>query len=121
MSTINVMKLHAELEKAGIPIEGVSSSGRIDFLPAATDEQKVQAEAILAAHDPNTLLKVDQVQADAKGQATAIPNWAIWTEQQAVDWISANVTDLASARQVLLAMVRMLVALRNQTWPDLQA
>lgn len=52
MSTINVTKLHAELEKAGIPIEGVSSDGRIDFLPTATDKQQAQAAAILAAHDP---------------------------------------------------------------------
>lgn len=52
MSAINVTKLHAELEKAGIPIEGVSSSERIDFLPTATDKQKAQAAAILAAHDP---------------------------------------------------------------------
>ncbi len=52
MKEINVTKLHGELEKAGIPIEGVSSSGRIDFLPTATDEQKAQAAAILAAHDP---------------------------------------------------------------------
>ncbi len=52
MKEINVTKLHAELEKVGIPIEGVSSDGRIDFLPTATEEQKAQAAAILAAHDP---------------------------------------------------------------------
>jgi hypothetical protein len=52
MTLVNPTKLHAELEQAGIPIEGVSSDGRIDFLPAATDEQKTQAAAIVAAHDP---------------------------------------------------------------------
>lgn len=49
---INVTKLHAELVKAGIPIDGCASDGRIDFKPEATEEQKGVAQAILANHDP---------------------------------------------------------------------
>jgi hypothetical protein len=52
MKEINPTKLHAELEQAGIPIEGVSSDGQIDFSPTATAEQKMQAAVILAKHDP---------------------------------------------------------------------
>ncbi|MCZ7554512.1 hypothetical protein FBQ96_09185 [Nitrospirales bacterium NOB] len=52
MNEINPTKLHAELEKAGIPIEGVSSDGRIDFLPIATAEQMALADEILKRHDP---------------------------------------------------------------------
>jgi hypothetical protein len=117
----NVSKLMTELLKAGLPVDGVDSNGKIDWSVEPTPEQVQQAEDIKLAHNPDTLLPVDQVQADAKGQAAAVPNWATWTEQQAVDWINANVTNLASAKQVLIAMARMLVALRNQTWPDLQA
>lgn len=50
----NLSKLDAELRAAGIPIDGVSGTtvGRIDYRPEATREQRKQAAAILAAHDP---------------------------------------------------------------------
>jgi hypothetical protein len=50
--TINVAKLHQELVSAGIPIDGVSSNGRIDFQITATEAQRARAQAILLAHDP---------------------------------------------------------------------
>jgi len=49
-----------------------------------------------------------------------IPGWASWTEAQAVAWIEANVTDLASAKAALTAMARLLVALRNKQFPELE-
>ena len=49
---INVAKLDAELKSAGIPIDGCSSNGRVDFRPEATEAQRLQAEAIVAAHNP---------------------------------------------------------------------
>lgn len=55
----------------------------------------------------------------AKTAAKAIPNWATWNETQAVNYIQTNVTDLASARTVLIALAKMVVALRDDTWPDL--
>jgi len=48
----NISKLDHEIRQAGIPIEGVSSDGRIDFLPSATQAQKDQAATILSAHNP---------------------------------------------------------------------
>lgn len=45
---INIQKLQFELTQAGIPIFGVSSDGRIDFKPEATDIQKKQAQDIMA-------------------------------------------------------------------------
>jgi hypothetical protein len=36
------------------------------------------------------------------------------TPQQAVNWIDANVTDLASAKTALKLMARMLIVLRDQ-------
>lgn len=49
---INISKLHKELEQAGIPIHGVSSDGRIDFKPEATQAQRDQAKQIVSNHDP---------------------------------------------------------------------
>ena len=55
----------------------------------------------------------------AKAQAKNIPGWAAWDEAQAVSYVMDNVTDLASAKTVLVTMAKMLVALRDETWPDL--
>lgn len=73
------------------------------------------------------------VQANAKVQASAIPNWATWTEAEALAWHDTNianalpVANLAAANVVLdrlatenRALVRMVIALRNQVWSDLQ-
>ncbi len=49
---VNTTKLHYEIKLAGIQINGVSSSGKIDFKPEATNEQKLQAQEILANHKP---------------------------------------------------------------------
>lgn len=74
------------------------------------------------------------VEAGAKTQAASIPNWATWTEAQALAWHDANIgnaiapiANLADAKAVLAqvaaenrALVRMVLALRNKTFSDLQ-
>lgn len=75
----------------------------------------------------------DTVLANAKAQAAAIPSWATWTEAEALAWHDTNITNalpvanLAAANAVLdklatenRALVRMVIALRNQLYPDLQ-
>ncbi len=65
--------------------------------------------------------EVTYVEDAAKTDAASIPNWATWDETQALDHIDANVIDLASARVVLKAFARLLVALRDSQWPNLTA
>jgi hypothetical protein len=48
----NVTKLTNELNKAGIPIHGCASDGRIDYKDEVTDEQKTLAETIKTNHNP---------------------------------------------------------------------
>lgn len=132
MANIRLSKLAKELKD--LPVESVTS-GRgaiqhaevepgvyedviIDYAPEATAQDEIDAEAIKAAHDPTDYEAI--VKAGADAQAANIPGWASWTEQETLDWIEANVTDLASAKQALKAMSRMIVALRNKTWPELQ-
>ncbi len=43
----------------------------------------------------------------------ALPGWATWTAEEAMAWVDANVTDLASAKVVLKALARMVVYLRD--------
>lgn len=84
-----------------------------------------------AAYD--ALAAAETVQANAKVQAQNIPNWASWTEAEALAWHDANianalpVANLSSANTVLArleqenrALIRMVIALRNQAWSDLQ-
>jgi len=86
---------------------------------------------------------------ESEGKAAAIPGWATWTEQEAVAWYAENVTNLidaipdidslsntaytsnakaiASQMQDIIAaqalvignMARMLLALRDKSWPNL--
>lgn len=94
-------------------------------------------DTIIAAHNPAILTPQQQqavVQASAKTQAAAIPNWATWDEAQVLTWFDTNITNalpaanLAAANVVLgnmataqRAMARMIVALRNAQYPDLQS
>jgi len=86
-----------------------------------TPDQATLDQALLDARDAAQEQREDElIQEGAEDQVAAIPNWAGWTEQQATGWIDENVTDLASAKQALRAMARLLVALRNERWPNLQ-
>lgn len=86
----------------------------------------------------------------AKGKVAAIPSWASWTEDEALAWHDTNIADplttvpdidgltaqqfqanvqaiMALYQDVLAmietenrALVRMALALRNETWPGLE-
>lgn len=51
-----IIALDNQLRKAGIPIHGCSSDGRIDFKPEATKSQKAQAQSIVDGFDWNELV-----------------------------------------------------------------
>jgi len=69
--------------------------------------------------DMEKFARINDRRDNAKVNAKAIPNWAGWDEDQATSYIDSNVTDLASAKTVLKAMARMIIALRDSKWPDL--
>lgn len=135
----NYERLQIELD-AGLALAqgtaraGSDSGGHYCDVPDNTLLSAVQA--IVNTHNPATLTseqQVSQVQESAKTQVQAIPSWASWTEAQVLAWFDTNVANLlpavnlAEANTIMQnmataqrAMVRMLVALRNETWPDLQ-
>ena len=49
---INVKLLYYELKQASLPVEGVSSDGRIDYSRELTAQEQSTADAVVAAHDP---------------------------------------------------------------------
>ena len=72
------------------------------------------------AEESRSAQQAEAVQDSAKTQAATIPAWAAYTESEALAYIDTNVTDLNSALVVIRALTRMVIALRNERWPDLQ-
>ena len=90
------------------------------------------------------------VQDGAEAQAGNIPNWATWTEAQALAWLQTNVVDILDAvpdiegltptawtnnsqnivgqfqdvittqTTVIISLARMIIALRNKSFPGLE-
>jgi len=134
----NAPKFHARLVELGLQIEGVTdcvSTGggvvEVDFIEPPTQAQIDLVAAELAAHDP--VDHAAQVAEAALSQAASIPQWAHWTEAQALAWHDENIaarlpiSNLSQANAVLAAMntelralVRLYVALRNRFFPGLQ-
>ncbi len=92
-------------------------TAQIDITP---DENTLNQALIDLAASQQVQADIDIVQSNAKTQAANIPNWATWTETETLAYIDTNVTDLASAKVVIRAMARMIIALRNQEWPELE-
>jgi hypothetical protein len=55
----------------------------------------------------------------ARDEAALASTLRTVTPQQAVDYIESNVTTLASAKAAMKLMVRVLVAMRDEIWPDM--
>jgi hypothetical protein len=51
------------LKKAGLPVEGVSSSGRIDYSRELTASEIKSSETLIKAHDPSPAAKDMRIQA----------------------------------------------------------
>jgi hypothetical protein len=85
---------------------------------------QAQIQATIDAHVPDPLYFTRDVelkrQMDAEASVASIPNWATWTETEALAWFDANVVDAPTAIQVERALVRLVLALRNKNWPNLE-
>ena len=95
-----------------------------EFPPAPP--QDFQKRIVIEAHQesgtiilPGAPWIIDDVSVEqlpderAADEFVALPGWATWTGEQAAAWIEENVTDLVSAKTVLTAMARAIVALRD--------
>lgn len=138
------MSLDSELKAAGLPVNGTAIEGQtVLFTRPLTDGSNGsinEVEIYESIVNPAAYRK-----SLAMGAAAQIPNWAHWTESQVLDWFQTNIeTPLAAPipanpmtvqqiRAVLVAIVsilgamvtamkamaRMIVALRDETWPNL--
>jgi hypothetical protein len=129
--------LDRDMRAAGIPIDGLAwlsdtQQVRVDYQDTATSAQMAAGAALVAAHVPVDPLQ--QVRGGAEQEARDVPNWATWNRSQADAWYQTNVRDPFNAATTLAAMkavfgtviqvqwaiIRMVIALRNHTWPGLQ-
>ncbi len=121
---VNPQLLSEELLTIGVHV-ATGPHGIILHLINPADE--TAARAVVAAHDATQKSQTElnaEVAASAKTATQAIPNWAGWTETQVLDWMTTNMaSELSSTpntETAIRSMARLLVALRNQVWPDLQ-
>ena len=104
----NLNKLTNELLGAGLLIDGIDCNGIIswhDGHPTGTDE--ADAQAIIDAHDPTDYVAIRK--SDAEDGIKNIPNWALLSPQEAKQWVTDNVSDLTTAKQVLERLVLLVL------------
>lgn len=101
------------------------------------DVEEADILDLIDTHDPDELSIVEKqrdLAESIKPRVHNIPGWATWTEQEALDWFNANISDtqidavtnlteakviLKHQSQALFAIGRMVMALRDHTWPEL--
>lgn len=88
-------------------------------IPDPTAEQN---RRVLRYLDPIERARLDRIAERinaARVQASLSETFRTLTPNDAANWIETNVKDLASAKAALKIMARILVAMRDQIWPDL--
>lgn len=121
--------LHAQINQSA-PIDGVSigdendvSTWRIDFKDGVTAEQRAAALQVIAQFDMQAvrgrIQRAGGRRRAAKAEAALAVQFKDLTPQGAVDYIETNVTNLATAKAVLKIMVRILIAFRDELYPEL--
>lgn len=114
--------LFEKLSQAGIPVISADKSGAISTNPMTEDQIVVFTNICLEHISPveyATRKRAAERKAAAKGEAALAEQLKTVTAQGAVDYIETQVTNLASAKAVMKIMARMLIAMRDEVWPEL--
>lgn len=131
---IRVLKTQAEIEQHGPPglyvemleLDPETNPLIVNHIDTAWDDTRLSGGVLTylgveVPVNPPGQAWIERLREEAAETSVAsIPGWATWTEEEALIWFDANVVDFDSARQVLRAIVRLSLALRNKTWPNLE-
>ena len=109
----DVNVLDAALREAGIPIDGCSSDGRIDYQAEATAVQKEQGAQILAEYDPDVALW-GEVRKE-RNQLLRDSDWTAVTDSALSAGEQANWGDY---RQGLRDLPQIFLDAEAVEWPD---
>lgn len=107
------------LAGAGLPVETADEEGRVIFSRSLSDAEDVIFNDMILKHFRPIEYTIKRRKENAKGKLALATQLKKVTPQQAVDYVDANVTNLASAKAVIKIMVRMIVALRDAQFPEL--
>ena len=127
-------KLGKELTSAGIAHNGMSLFPQTNELEInlVNEGQAATAQAVVDQHDGIDTKQQNYLSAETN--AKNIPSWSTWSEADALSWIDSHISNtqidaigsLADAKvvmkdqsQVMRAMVRMMIALRNRNFPGI--
>jgi len=117
---MNTLDLHTKIA-ALAPIDGVSvgdpnikSTWKVNFKTAATIQQKADAQTVINNYDYVTI-DADEVQREVDLDAAPevldlIDKAKNATNAQINNWLTNNITNLAQARTVLGAIIKLLIA-----------
>lgn len=109
------MTLLTDLQNAGLPVVSATDGVSACFSRTLEEgEMNIYLNILMPNRQAQKLRKANAI-AEA-GLATELKTL---TPAQTVQYIETNVTSLASAKVVLKIMARILIALRDETWPDL--
>ena len=119
--TIVPYKLTRELYASGVPLSGPVALLPKNGLYIPVDDDYLDIiNAVIDAHDG--IDDVAILEADAQARMKNIPGWADITEQAAQEWFNVNIEPLnipPEIKTLLRNYGRMLLALRDETWPEL--
>jgi hypothetical protein len=105
--------------EASVDLYPVASNNEVSYLAISSTLESDEIITLLA--DPITQAEQNTIMY----KKSALPDMRLVTElkslttAQAVDYIETKVTNLASAKAVLKIMARMLIAMRNEIWPNI--
>ena len=128
---INRDALFEELAAAGIPRPVLFHCTQEPFellmqYPDGTNVGPILT--VINAHDASQLSAGQLVEAQAavigsgaEDEARAIPDFVGWTPAEAQAWVQANVTDLPTAKVVLVKMAGMVAAINARVFPRVRA
>jgi len=114
---INIQLLHYELEQAGLPVEGVSSDGRIDYSRELIAQEQITADAVVAAHDPEGDLpkNLNKKDAEARFLLSQLANKTpqeIYTQMQGRMDNWSSLADAKSDLREWLPLIAAVIALK---------
>ena len=131
VTAINRDGLFEELAAAGLPRPVLFHCTRQPFellmqYPDGTDLGSILT--VINAHDASQLstgqlleAQAAAIESGAEDEAQAIPDFVGWTPAEAQAWVQTNVTDLPTAKVVLVKMAGMVAAINARVFPRVRA
>ena len=127
MTTVNFLQ---KLQAAGLPVSTADDSGDCTFWRAFTPAEQILFNDIIDPSQASARARLAQSRVTAK----AIPSWSTWTQAEWQTYFDTNlsttqvatVTTIAIARTmlnrqnlVIQNLVKLVLAMRDNQWPDL--